>query len=84
VRAEDLRALASRSWADERSRGNYWAERYSREGSAPARRAALALFEHARRVNSAIFGDRYRADDLAHHHRLREQLDRAARALTGR
>jgi len=81
---DDLRAFAHRRWASARERLNYWAERYRQEGSVPARRAAAVLYEHARRLGSPVFGDASRASDLAAHVRVRDRLDRAARALTGR
>lgn len=81
---DDLRAFAHREWANPRGRLDYWAECYRHEGSAPARRASAALYEHARRLHSAVFDSDYRAEDLAHHLRVREQLDRAARAIPGR
>ena len=81
---EHVAALARREWADPHERLDYWAERYRADGSAPARAAAAVLYEHARRMRSAIFADAYRADDFAHHQRLRAQLDRAARALSSR
>ena len=81
---EHVAALARREWADPRGRMDYWAERYRADGPAPARDAATALYEHARRVRSSVFSDVYRADDFAHHQRLRAQLDRAARAVSSR
>jgi hypothetical protein len=84
MEAEHVRDFARRTWADRESRDRYWAERYRREGPEPARRAALALLAHARSLNSAIFSDRYRDDDLANHLRLCDRLDRAARAFTSR
>ena len=74
-----------RNWtAVAASKGAYWAERYRLEGSLPARRASAALYEHARRLKSVIFGAAYRADDFDHHLRVRNQLDRAARAIARR
>jgi hypothetical protein len=82
---DDLLAFARRDWqAIGRSRLVFWAERYQQDGGAAARRAATQLLEHARRLGGGLFDERRRADDLAHHHRLRDQLDRAARALAGR
>ena len=80
----DLRAFAARDWAaTERSKREYWAERYRREGARPAWRAAAALLEHARRLRGNPT-EAERAEDLGHHLHLRDQLDRAARALAGR
>ena len=84
VNPADLRAFAERDWAaSERSKREYWAECYRREGSGPARRAATALLEHARGLG-AYPTDADRAADLAHHGQLRELLDDTARAITGR
>jgi hypothetical protein len=85
MRPEDLLAFARRDWgAIGRSRLTYWAERYSEDGGVAARRAATQLYEHARRLGHAPPDERRRADDLADHVRLRDRLDRAARALAGR
>jgi hypothetical protein len=82
---DDVRAFVNRGWAAvAASKRAYWAERYRAEGSLPARQASAALYDHAQRLHSAIFGETYRADDLAHHQRLRDQLDRASRAIAGR
>ena len=82
---DDVRAFVGRDWAAiAASKRAYWAERYRLEGSLPARQASTALYEHARGLRSAIFGDAYRADDLAHHLQIRERLDRAARAIACR
>ena len=80
----DLRAFARREWAAPHGRWDYWAERYRVDGPSPARLASNALYDHARRLHSAIFEAGYRDDDLAHHLRVRDRLDRAARAITGR
>ena len=82
---DDLLAFARRDWdAIARSRLDYWAERYAREGSGPARQAASALHDHAIRIGTALQDDRHREADLASHLRVCDQLDRAGRALTGR
>ena len=82
---EDLRAFAQRDWAAAtRGKQQYWAERYWREGAGPARRASTLLLEHARRLGVAGLTDAHRADDFSHHLEVREQLDRAARALARR
>ncbi|HXG56981.1 MAG TPA: hypothetical protein VNJ03_16505 [Vicinamibacterales bacterium] len=79
---DDLRAFAYRDWvAAERGKQQYWADRYRRGGSGPARHASTLLLEHARRLGSAILGDAERSVDLAHHIALRDRLDRAGRAL---
>jgi hypothetical protein len=85
MRDEDLIAFARRDWqAIALGRFAFWAERYRREGGGPARRAATQLYDHARRICMGAFDERHRAADFADHVRLREQLDRAARALAGR
>jgi hypothetical protein len=82
---DDLRAFVGRDWAAvAASKRAYWAERYRLEGSLPAQQASEALFEHARRLQSTIFSDAYRSDDLAHHLSVRDRLDRASRAITRR
>jgi hypothetical protein len=81
----DLRAFANRDWAAaERGKQQYWAERYQREGAAPARQAATALLAHARSLGMAGLTDLERGADLAHHLEVRDRLDRAARALSRR
>jgi hypothetical protein len=82
---DDLIAFARRDWqALERSRLAFWAERYRHEGGGPARRAATQLLDHARRLTSDLTDERQRTQDLESHLRLREQLDRAARAFARR
>lgn len=82
---KDLRAFANRDWAGaERGKQQFWAERYHREGAAPARAAATALLEHARHLGNAGLTDHERGADLAHHLEVRDRLDRAARAFSGR
>jgi hypothetical protein len=80
-----LRAFARRDWAAAtEAKREYWAECFRVEGSAPARRAATLLLEHARRLGVPLLNDADRAADLAHHVALRDRLDRAARALADR
>jgi hypothetical protein len=82
--ADDLRAFAYRDWAAvARSKRAFWAERFRRAGSEPARTAATALLEHARRLGVAP-SLQDREDDLAGHMLVRDRLDRAARAFTRR
>lgn len=77
----DLRAFAHREWAAPDSRLDYWAERYRIDGPSPARLASTALYEHARRLDSPIFKAESRDEDLAHHRRVCDLLDRAAHAF---
>jgi hypothetical protein len=85
VNPDDLRAFARRDWDSvARHKRAYWATRYEQEGAAPARRAATALFEHARRLAAAGGGAADRSADLATHLAVRDRLDRAARAFAGR
>ena len=85
MKRDDLLAFARRDWAAiARSRLDYWAERYARDGGATARQAATLLHQHAIRIGAAIHDQTSRDADLATHLRVREQLDRAGRALTGR
>ena len=82
---EDLRAFAGRDWAAAAdAKREYWAERFRREGAGPARRASTLLLEHARRLGVSPLTEPDRAADLADHAALRDRLDRAARAFTGR
>lgn len=80
----DLRAFAHRDWAAAaRLKQQYWADRFHRDGAAPARHAATLLLEHALRLGAVgLAADR--ADDFAHHVEIRDRLDRAARAFAGR
>jgi hypothetical protein len=85
MRIDDLVAFARRDWQSVgRRRLAFWAERYRADGGLSARRAATQLYEHARRIGRAGLDERHRAGDLADHARLRERLDRVARALAGR
>jgi len=82
---EDLRAFAGRDWAGAAAaKLEYWAERFQRDGGGPARLASTLLLEHARRLGVSPLNEADRAADLAHHAALRDRLDRAARAFTGR
>ena len=82
--ADDLRAFARRDWAAvERSKRDFWADRFRQAGAEPARHAATALLERARRLGVAPTA-RHRDDDLAGHVLVRDRLDRAARAFTRR
>jgi hypothetical protein len=84
MRPEDLLAFARRDWqAIGRSRQAFWAERYRQDGGVAARRAATQLHEHARLLGCIALDDQ-RAEDFADHLRLRDRLDRAARALASR
>jgi len=84
VNRHALRAFVQRDWAaSERAKWQYWIDRYRREGSGPARGAATALLEHARRLGTALT-EADRAADLATHIAVRDRLDRAARALARR
>jgi hypothetical protein len=81
----DLRAFALRDWAaGKRPTQQYWAERYRREGAAPAWRASAMLLDHARRLGVLGPDDPSRAGDRAHHLELCRRLDGAARAFTRR
>jgi hypothetical protein len=85
MQRDDLIAFARRDWhALSRSRRDFWADRYRREGGGPARHAATQLLEHARRLGSALDDAGSRDRDFASHLRLRDRLDRATRALAGR
>lgn len=82
---DDVIAFVRRDWSlVERSRLDYWADRYARDGGVPARQAATLLHEHALRIGAVMTGPHQRAADLDAHHRLRTLLDRASRALARR
>ena len=77
--------FARRDWsASTDAKLKYWVEQYRRHGGGPARAASTALLQHMRRVQPSYPSESDRADDLADHLRLRERLDRAARAFTRR
>jgi hypothetical protein len=85
VDRDDLWAFAHRDWAAvERGKQQYWADRYRREGSGPARHASALLLEHAYRLGVDFLSDAHRGADLAHHVELGDRLDRATRALARR
>jgi hypothetical protein len=80
VRAEDLREFAARSRAAVASakRAHWQGVAQSGDGLG-AFDAAQALYEHARTV--ADFPSKsYTAEDLAHHVRLKQLIDRASEA----
>lgn len=82
---DDLIAFARRDWAGlERSKRQYWAERYRDAGSVAARTAAAVLFDHARRMGVDPLAAGARQADFDHHVTLQRQLDQAARAFTAR
>ncbi len=83
--AADLRAFAGRDWAAAAAaKRDYWAQRFQREGPAPARLASSLLLDHSRRLGIAPLDEARRDADLAQRLTLRERLDRAARALADR
>ena len=85
VNPDDLVRFVRRDWrALDRAKRDFWVERYRREGSGPARAAATALLAHVRALNAEFPSALQRAADLECHLRLRDQLDRAARAFTRR
>ena len=85
VTGDDLRRFARRDWAGAAAgKGDYWAQQYQQHGAVPARQAATALLQHMRAVQPDYPSPRFRDEDLADHHSLRQRLDRAAHAFTCR
>jgi hypothetical protein len=85
VNADDLRRFARRDWATAAAgKRDYWAEQYRQFGAAPARKASTALALHMRTVQPDFPSRGYRDQDLTDHRSLRQRLDRAAHAFTGR
>jgi len=80
VRTEDLREFAARSRAAvaKAKRAHWQAVAQSGNGLC-AFDAAQALYEHARAVSDFPSAS-YRAEDLAHHVRLKQLIDRASEA----
>ena len=82
---DDLRQFARRDWAAAAAgKRDYWMAQYQQHGSTPARNASAALFLHMRSVQPDYPSARHREEDLANHRLLRQRLDRAAHAFTGR
>jgi hypothetical protein len=80
-----LRAFVERPWAEvARLDREYWAERHRREGPAATVAASQALWSHMRSVRPDWPDERERAEDLAHHLRLKGLLERAASAFSSR
>lgn len=80
-----IRAFAARDHAEvERLKIEHWARLYRESGEQATLDAGHALYEHARRVRPDFPTERDRAEDLAHHVRLKALLDRASRALAVR
>ena len=85
VTADDLRRFARRDWtAAANGKRDYWAEQFQRHGAAAARTASTALLLHMRSVQPDFPARADRLEDLAAHRSLRQRLDRAAHAFTGR
>jgi hypothetical protein len=82
---EALRRFARRDWAAvARVKRDHWAAQYRERGAGPARRAASQLLQHARCMHPGYPAPADRAIDFEHHLDVRDQLDRAARAIAGR
>jgi hypothetical protein len=85
MKPADARAFVERDWAGLAVlKRAHWAERFRAEGPAVTLRAAMALWEHARRVRPGWPSEQDRAADLARHIELKRQIDRAAHAFDGR
>lgn len=83
--AKALRAFAARDWQLlEAGKREHWAAELRVHGAAALFRAAQMLREHARRTCPDWPTADDRAEDLAHHVRMKQLLDRAAYACSGR
>lgn len=80
-----LQAFAARDWDEmEAGKREHWAAVLRDDGAEALLRASQLLREHARRISPNWPTERDRADDLDHHVRMRQLLDRAAHACSGR
>ena len=85
MNADDLRRFARRDWTTAATRKrDYWTDQYRQHGAASARAASMALLLHMRSVQPDYPSLGNRDADLADHRSLRQRLDRAAHAFTGR
>ena len=85
MNTDDLKRFARRDWAAAAAgKRDYWTAQYQQHGATPARAASAALLIHMRSVQPDYPSARNRAEDLADHRLLRQRLDRAAHAFTGR
>jgi hypothetical protein len=81
VRPEDLREFAERArGAVTDAKQRYWREVAQREDGLGAFEAGQALYEHAHALGN-FPSKAYLAEDLAHHLRLKELIDRASQAI---
>jgi len=62
----------------------FWADEARRSHGAATLAAGHALLDHARQVLHDFPNDEQRADDLIHHVRLKQLLDRASKTLSNR
>lgn len=80
-----LREFAMRDRVSvQQAKAAYWAERFRDQGWSANWRTAQDLATYVRRVRPDFPTERDRDEDLAHHLRLKDLLDRAAHAFSGR
>ncbi|HVH58553.1 MAG TPA: hypothetical protein VM791_19965 [Vicinamibacterales bacterium] len=80
-----VHAYVSRDWAQgEAAERSHWADIYRRDGSRALWSAAQGLFVYMRAIRPEFPDDGMRTEDLAHHVRVKDHLDRAAHAFTRR
>lgn len=80
-----IRRYAARAWDEAEARKReHWARELATRGPGPAIQAARALWAHARARCPGWPSAEARDEDLRHHVALKDELDRASRALCGR
>lgn len=82
---DDIRAYARRDRSElQRLKRQRGADLIRDGGTDAAFRAVWALYEHVRTLRPDWPDEQQRAEDLQHHIRLKQLLDRASRALADR
>jgi hypothetical protein len=85
MNSNHLREFAMRDRLSvQRAKATYWAERFRDQGWEANWRTAQELAMYVRRVRPDFPTARDRDEDLAHHVRLKNLLDRAAHAFSRR
>ena len=80
--APDLKAYLERGWAAaEALKRAHWAREFAARGPEATIQAAHALWQHMRLVRPDWPSEEQRREDLVHHVRLKERIDRAAHAF---
>jgi hypothetical protein len=86
--ARDVRAYAERDWgALAAAKQEHWVREFAARGALATFDASQVLWRHMRQLHPEWPSEDERREDLAHHVRLKRDLDRAAsavRALTPR